>query len=286
MSSKTFQSRRKASLGRSAFIEVEPNVRLHITDMGAGQPVVLIPGYPFGAAMYEYTIHALVAAGYRAIGVDTRGFGLSDKPEGGYNYDVFADDLKVVMETLGLENAVLGGHSMGGAYSLHFAAKYGGEHLSGLALFSAAAPKHTKAADYPYPLFTKEDISSWLELLKVNRPALTDTVGERFVLPTNTLTPGYFAWLGSLGVTASPYAMVKALTALRDEDLREDLAKIKVPTLILHAKDDAIAAYALAEQMHAGIKNATLVTFDKSGHGTFIEEREKFNAELLKFLKR
>jgi len=80
--------------------------------------------------------------------------------------------------------------------------------------------------------------------------------------------------------------MVKALTALRDEDLRADLAKINVPVLILHAKDDAIAAYALAEQMHAGIKNSTLVTFDKSGHGSFIEEREKFNAELLKFLKR
>lgn len=282
--SNTLQSRRKASLGRSAFIEVEPNVRLHVTDVGEGQPVVLIPGYPFGAAMYEYTMQVLVAAGYRAIGVDTRGFGLSDQPEGDYNYDVFADDLKVVMETLGLENALLGGHSMGGAYSLHFAAKYGGAHLAKLALFSAAAPKHTKAEDYPYPLFTKEDISSWLDLLQVNRPALNDAVGARFILPTNTLTPGILGWLGTLGATASPFAMVKALTALRDEDLRADLTKVNVPTLIMHAKDDAIAAYALAEQMHAGIKHSTLVTFDKSGHGSFVEEREKFNAELLKFL--
>jgi non-heme chloroperoxidase len=286
MTSKTFTNRKKGSLGRQQMIEVEPNVRLHVIDQGEGPAVVLIPGYPFGAGSYEYQIHALVKAGFRAIGISTRGFGLSDQPEGEYTYDVFADDIKVIMETLDLKNAFLGGHSMGGSVALHFAAKYGDEHISKLGLFSAAAPKHTKSDDYPYPLFTKAEIDRWLDLITTNRPALMDEVGGRFVLPTNTITPGIFGWLGVLGIQASPYAMVKALTSLRDEDLRDDLAKVNVPTLIMHAKEDNIAAYALAEQMHAGIKNSELITFDKSGHGSFIEEPEKFNEELIKFLRK
>jgi pimeloyl-ACP methyl ester carboxylesterase len=79
--------------------------------------------------------------------------------------------------------------------------------------------------------------------------------------------------------------MEQALIALRDEDLRGDLPKIKIPTLILHAKEDKIVSFALAEQMHKAISGSQLVPFDKSGHASFLEEKDKFNAEFIKFLK-
>jgi pimeloyl-ACP methyl ester carboxylesterase len=72
---------------------------------------------------------------------------------------------------------------------------------------------------------------------------------------------------------------------LRDTDLRTDLAKITIPTLILHGKNDKICSFDLAEQMKAGIQNSHLVAFEKSGHSLFLEETKKFNAELIKFAK-
>ncbi|HEY5825830.1 MAG TPA: alpha/beta hydrolase, partial [Cyclobacteriaceae bacterium] len=72
--------RQPGSLGREEFIEVEPNVKLHVTDLGEGKPVVLIHGWPLSDAMYEYQYAALTQKGFRVIGITLRGFGLSDKP--------------------------------------------------------------------------------------------------------------------------------------------------------------------------------------------------------------
>jgi len=270
---------------RSEYIEVEPNVRLHVTDLGNGKPVILIHGYPLSDACWEYQYHDLVKAGYRAIGITLRGFGESDKPFGKYDYDQFAADIKTVLDKLGIQDAILGGHSMGGAIALHYVAKYGGAHVSKLALFDAAAPCHTKKPDYPYPLFTREDITKWVELNNTDRPALLAAVGSKFALTSSSLSPGIAAWLTSIELQSSPYAMEQALIALRDEDLRSDLPKIKIPTLILHATRDSIVSFALAEQMHLGIKNSRLIPFENSGHAAFIEEREKTDEEFLKFIK-
>jgi pimeloyl-ACP methyl ester carboxylesterase len=92
--------------------------------------------------------------------------------------------------------------------------------------------------------------------------------------------------LSTIQAQASPYAMGKALRTLRDADLREDLKNINIPTLILHGKSDKICSYDLAEQMHAGIANSKLVAFEKSGHALFMEELEKFNTELIKFVRK
>ncbi len=280
------QNAGKSTKARAEYIEVEPNVRLHVTDLGEGKTVVLIHGYPLSDASWEYQYHPLVAAGYRVIGITLRGFGQSDKPYGKYDYDQFASDIKAVLDKLDIKDATLAGHSMGGAIALHYTAKYNGAHLSKLALFSAAAPLHTKRPDYPYPLFTKEDITKWVGLNNEDRPAFLGTLAERFVLSLTSLKPEIGAWLGSIEMQSSPYAMEQALIALRDEDLRADLPKIKIPTLILHARKDNIVSYELAEQMNKGIAGSVLIPFENSGHASFLEEKDKFNAEFIKFLKK
>lgn len=274
-----------ATGARAEYIEVAPNVKLHVTDWGDGPAVVLIHGYPLSDASWEYQYHDLIKAGYRVIGITLRGFGQSDKPYGKYDYDQFAADIKAVLDKLDIKDATIGGHSMGGAIALHYVAKYNGAHINKLALFAAAAPCHTKKADYPYPLFTKEDITQWLELNNTNRPALLQAVGERFTLSATSVPAGIGAWLGSIEMQSSAYAMEQALIALRDEDIRGDLPKIKVPTLIFNARQDRIVAFALAEQMNKAIAGSRLVPFEKSGHALFIEEKDKFNAEFIKFLK-
>ena len=280
-----FKGGKSNSMERKDFIEVAPNVFLHISDLGEGEPVVLIHGYPLSDASWEYQYHALVNAGYRVIGITLRGFGESDKPYGKYDYDQFAEDIKVVLDKMKIEHATLGGHSMGGAVALHYVAKFNAAHVDKLALFSAAAPCHTKKPDYLYPLYTKEDITKWVEMISDDRPALLATVGERFTLTSTSVSPGIGGWLYGIELQSSSFAMEHALLALRDEDLRSDLPKIKIPTLIFNAKEDKIVAYELAEQMHKAIPNSTLIPFYKSGHASFIEEKDKFNEEFIKFLK-
>ncbi|MEI2272520.1 alpha/beta hydrolase [Sphingobacterium sp. ML3W] len=278
--------RAPASLGREEYIEVEKNVRLHVTDLGEGQPLVLIHGWPLSDAMYEYQYADFLQKGYRVIGITLRGFGLSDKPAGKYNYDVFADDIKVVLDKLKIENATIGGFSMGGATVVHYVAKYNAAHIAKMALFGAAAPIWTKRADFNYGLWTKEDVNGLITLNNTNRPELFATFGKIFPANENSVSAGHAAWLGSIQAQASPYAMGEGLKTLRDTDLREDLKKITVPTLILHGKLDKICSYDLAEQMRTLLKNSTLIPFEKSGHALFIEEPEKFNTELSNFIQK
>jgi pimeloyl-ACP methyl ester carboxylesterase len=281
----TAQAQRKnASLGRSEYIEVEPNVRLHVTDQGEGKTVVLIHGWPLSDAMYEYQYNELIQNNFRVVGITLRGFGKSDKPYGQYNYDVYADDIKVILDKLKIEQATLGGFSMGGAISIHYVAKYNSAHISKLALFGAAAPVWTKRDDYPYG-FTKEAVDGLIKLSTTDRPQLLENFGKIFAATETALPSGLGNWLGAINLEALPYATTQSLIALRDTDLRSELSKIKIPTAIFHGVKDKICEFGLAEQMQKGIQNSYIVRFENSGHGLFLEEREKFNAELIKFAK-
>jgi pimeloyl-ACP methyl ester carboxylesterase len=74
--------------------------------------------------------------------------------------------------------------------------------------------------------------------------------------------------------------------ALRDTDLRSDLVKIKIPTVIMHGKKDKICSFDLAGLMKTGISGSQIVAFENSGHSMFLEEMDKFNSELIKFAKK
>jgi non-heme chloroperoxidase len=277
--------RTPASAGRATFIEVEKNVKLHVTDLGEGTPVVLIHGWPLSDAMYEYQYQYLIKKGCRVIGITLRGFGESDKPYGAYNYDVFADDIKTVLDRLNINNAVLGGFSMGGATALHYVAKYNGAHISKLALFGAAVPLWSNKDGFEYGS-PKEQIDQLIALNNTNRPKLLAVFGGIFTATDNSLPAEFGNWLNFINLQASSYAMEQCLILLRDADLRPELSQIQVPTAIFHGKKDKICQYGLAGVMQKGIKNAYTVTFENSGHALFLEEMEKFNAELLAFIQK
>jgi non-heme chloroperoxidase len=89
------------------------DIELYYEDQGNGQPVVLIHGYPLDGHSWELQARELIAAGYRVITYDRRGFGRSSQPTVGYDYDTFAADLKTLLEHLDLSDVVLVGFSMG-----------------------------------------------------------------------------------------------------------------------------------------------------------------------------
>ena len=274
---------RAQQVSHPEYIEVAKNVRLHVTDVGSGRPVVLIHGFPLSDEMYEYQYEALAKAGFRAIGITMRGFGHSDKPGEGYNYDTYTDDIKSVLDQLHLDNVVLGGFSMGGAIVIHYMGRHHGAHVGKLALFAAAAPCWTKQPDFPYGFFTKDDINGLIALAGTNRPALYDAFGQKFTATSTSLPAGIGGWLGVINLQASGYAVQQMLGTLRDADERENLKTIKVSTLILQGRQDHIVSYELAEQLNKAIPNSKLVPFENSGHALFVEELDKFNKTLIEF---
>jgi pimeloyl-ACP methyl ester carboxylesterase len=267
---------------RAEYIEVEPNVRLHITDAGEGRPIVLIPGWPLSDEMYEYQYNDLINNNFRVIGITLRGFGKSDKPYGAYDYAVHASDIKMVLDTLDIQDAVLGGFSMGGAIAIRFAALDSDARISKLALFGAAAPIWTQRTDFPYNL-PKSAVDDLIALNNTDRPKLLADFGKIFSATENALNQGIANWLTGINISASSYATAQCLMALRDTDLRSDLANITIPTVIMHGKKDKICSFDLAEQMKSGIAGSHIISFEKSGHSLFLEETKKFNAELIRF---
>ena len=267
---------------RAEYIEVEPNVLLHVTDAGDGRPVVLIPGWPLSDEMYEYQYNDLINNNFRVIGITLRGFGKSDKPYREYNYNIHALDIKKVLSKLDIKDAVLCGFSMGGAIAIRYTSTYNGTHISKLVLAGAAAPIWTQRKDFPFNL----PVSAVDDLIKLNykdRPKLLSDFAKIFSATENSLSEGIGSWLNGICLSASSYATAQCLLALRDTDLRSDLGKIKIPTLIMHGKKDKICSFDLAGQMKAGIAGSQIIVFEKSGHSLFLEETAKFNKELIKF---
>jgi non-heme chloroperoxidase len=281
---KKLLDKKKVGKTRAEYIKVESKVHLHITDGGEGRPIVLIHGWPLSDEMYEYQYNELINKNFRVIGITLRGFGKSDKPYGDYNYDVHAADIKKVLTKLDIKDAVLGGFSMGGAIAIRYMSKYKSARISKLALFGAAAPIWTQRSDFPYN-FPKTAVDDLIDLNYKDRPLLLSNFSKIFSATQTTLNKGIGNWLNGICLSASSFATAQCLIALRDTDLRSDLKKISIPTLIMHGKKDKICSFDLAEQIQAGISNSHLIAFENSGHSLFLEETHKFNAELIQFAK-
>jgi len=280
------QSKRiPASAGRAEYIEVEKGVKLHVTDLGEGQPIVLIHGWPLSDAMYEYQYQYLSRKGFRVIGITLRGFGKSDKPYGRYDFEVFSDDIKVVLETLNIQNAVLGGFSMGGAVVIHYVTKYDSAHVSKLALFGAAAPSWKQREGSAYGI-TEADANGLLIQTMTAREDFIAGLGSAFVAKEGNISKNVEKWLENINLEASPYAVTESMRSLLDLDLRPSLSKIKIPTAIFQGTQDKLCPYPLAEELNKGIKDSYIVKFENSGHALYVEEAEKFNTELEKFAKK
>jgi non-heme chloroperoxidase len=280
------QSKREnASAGRSEFIQVEKNVNLHVTDIGEGRPIVLIHGWPLSDAMYEYQYQYLEQKGFRVIGITLRGFGKSDKPYGRYDFDVFSDDIKVVLEKLKIQNAVLGGFSMGGAVVIHYITKYNSAHVGKLALFAAAAPSWKQREGFPYGV-SDADAAGLIKSTQTSRQDLIAGFGAAFPAKEGNISKNVEKWLENINLEASPYAITKSITALRDLDLRPVLSKINIPVAIFQGTQDKLCPFVFAEQLNKGIRNSYLVKFENSGHALFVEEMDKFNTELEQFARK
>ncbi|MCP6683499.1 alpha/beta fold hydrolase [Bacillus nakamurai] len=264
------------------YVQTEENVSLFVEDIGQGQPIVFLHGWPLCHNMFEYQMNELPKKGFRCIGIDFRGYGQSDKPFEGYDYDTMADDVKAVIYTLELKDAVLAGFSMGGAIAVRYMTRHGGADIKKLILMSAAAPSFTKRPDYPYG-FRKKDVDDLIAGFQKDRPKALADFSRIFFAKSKT--PEFKQWFQNLGLSASSYGTLHSAAALRDEDLRKELKDIKVPTLIMHGVKDKVCSVHFAKELKRRIPSASFIPFEESGHGIFYEEKDRLNEEITRFAK-
>lgn len=264
------------------YIQVEKGVKIYVEDIGSGQPVVLLHGWPLNSKFYEYQVSDLASNGFRFIGINLRGYGESDKPWSGYNYDTAASDIKAVVDHLGLKKFVLGGHSMGGAIAIRYLAKYGQKNVDKLWLMAPAAPLFTQREDFKIGMKPIE-MDALIKVIQMDRPAFLAQFSNMFFKQKKS--PQFTHWFEQVGLKAGAHSTINSGIALRDEDLRDELSTITVPTAIFHGKKDKICSYKLGEYLEKEIPNSVLVPFKHSGHGMTRDEPEKFNTEMIRFLK-
>ncbi|OUM94044.1 MAG: esterase [Thermobacillus sp. ZCTH02-B1] len=255
------------------YIEVEPGVRLYVEDLNpsGSKTIVFIHGWPLNHRQFEYQFDELPARGFRVIGIDWRGFGNSDKPYHGYDFDRLADDIRAVFDRKQLRNVVLAGHSAGGAISIRYMSRHGGHGVSKLVLIAAAAPT----------AFTPETAERFLAVNAGDRPNLMRHVADSFFF--RYATEPFREWFIGLGLQAAGWSTAAMIRLLRDTNLYADLAAIRVPTLITHGVHDRVVPFTQALEQHARIPQSRLVPFHYSGHGLFWEEREEFNRLIAEF---
>ncbi len=268
------------------YVKVEPNVRIYVEDLNpSGKKTILfLHGWPGNHKLFEYQFDQLPKLGYRCIGIDTRGFGSSDKPWEGYDYDRLADDVRCIIEALKLQDIILVGHSTGGAIAVRYMSRYNGYGVSKLVLCAAAAPSLIQRPYFPHGL-PKEAVDEIIQGTYNDRPKMLREFGDMFFF--RHVTEPLSDWFFQLGLEASGWGTALiANTWLGEENLFSDLGKISVPTLILHGIHDKVCLFPLAEAQKQGIKNSKLVPFEYSGHGLFYDQRDKFNKELTEFIEK
>jgi non-heme chloroperoxidase len=265
-------------------IRVADGVEVFVQDIDGGNrgTVMFVPGWPLPSGTFEKQYLFLADRGFRAIGLDLRGFGRSDAPYGPYGYDVWASDIREVQKALRLQNVTVVGHSMGGAVALRHTARFG-NRVGKLVLVEASAPKYVFGPNAPQ---LAAGLAGLINGYATDRTATVRALAQSFFMThTDVDHDPYLQYFERQCVNeASLQASRAGLVGLRDEDLTSDLRRVKVPTRVFHAVQDPIVPFDHGQALAKGIPGARLIPFAKGGHGVYIDEPDKFNHELLKFV--
>ncbi len=271
------------------YITTRDDTKLYVKDWGAGRPVILMHGWPLSADSWDDQALAMADAGFRAIAYDRRGFGRSDQPWDGYDYDTLADDLAAVIEETGAKDAAIVGFSMGGGEVARYMSRHGGKHVAQAVLVSSVVPYMLKTADNP------DGVDQ----------ATFDQMAEGMKQDRAHFFAGFFKDFYGVGLVSQPvseevletsrYVSMQAglkptlacAGAFATTDFRPDLAAFKVPTLIIHGTaDKTVPIDATGRAAARGIPHAELIEYTDAPHGLFVTHKERLTSDLLGFLNR
>ena len=262
-------------------------VELHYEDYGSGKPVVLIHGWPLSGRSWEAQVPALVQAGYRVITYDRRGFGKSSQPWTGYDYDTFAADLDSLLTQLDLNGVKLVGFSMGGGEVARYIGRFGTRRVA-KAVFAAAVPPFLyKSADNPEGGLDDATIAQFENGVKTDRLAFLEAFTSNFFKAGDKMkvSESQRVYARNIAAFASPKGTLDCIGAFARTDFRGDLAKVNVPTLVIHGDSDAIVPFEVSgARTHKAVAGSRLTLVKGAPHGFNASHAAEFNKGLLDFL--
>ena len=264
-----------------------PRVKINGIEMnyerqGAGEPLILIPFLSADNACYafqfpEYSKH------FECISIDPRGAGETDKPEGTYTTELFADDVAALMQVLGIEKAHVAGVSLGAVTGMWLAAKYP-DKVKSLSIHSGWQKTDP---------FLKTVVEGWQEMARAKGNVAEMVIQAIFPW---CFTPELYGskpdYVNSLaefirGRPDQPVdAFIRQSDAVISHDCEAQLSKINAPTLITVGEYDMICSTRFANTMKNNIANSELIVFKNCAHAGLYENTEEFNQRTLEFLKR
>jgi non-heme chloroperoxidase len=274
----------KVTAGRENSADIE----IHYEDHGAGQPVVLIHGYPLSGRAWDKQVLALLEAGHRVITYDRRGFGQSSQPVVGYDYDTFAADLDALLEHLDLQDAVLVGHSMGTGEVTRYLSAYGSARVAKGVLVSPIPPFLLQTSDnpdgVPQSLFdgfvqaARSDMPTWMK-------GFLDNFYNVDTLRGTLVSDQAYQASWNIAASASATAAVACIPTWAT-DFRADLPKVNVPMLVIQGDADQVLPLDKTGKRLPGlVKDLQLVVVEGGPHAIPWTHADQVNTELLGFMK-
>jgi non-heme chloroperoxidase len=268
--------------------ENSSDIEIYYEDHGAGQPVVLIHGYPLSGRAWDRQVPALLEAGHRVITYDRRGFGKSSQPATGYDYDTFAADLNMLLEHLDLREGVLVGHSMGTGEVTRYLTSYGSARATKGVLVAPIPPFLLQTPDNPDGV-PQGLFDGFVEAAMADAPAWMKGFLDNFynidTLRGTLVSDQAYQASWNIAVSASATAAVACIPTWAT-DFRADLPKIDVPMLVVQGDADRVLPLDKTGQRLPDLLNdVKLVVIEGGPHAIPWTHAAQVNAALLEFIR-
>ena len=269
-------------------LKLKDGSSLYFKDWGEGQPVVFSHGWPLTADAFEDQMFFLGQKGFRVIAHDRRGHGRSSQSWDGNNMDQYADDLAELTAHLNLKDAVHVGHSTGGGEVARYIGRHGTSRVAKAVLISAVPPIMVKTDFNPngVPIDVFDGIR---EGVRANRADFFKELTLPFYGYNRSgaeISEGVRESFVEQGMQGGIKALYDCIKAFSETDLREDLKKMTIPTLVIHGDDDQIVPFETCGKVTAAtLPDATFKVYEGGSHGICTTEKDRVNADLLAFLK-
>lgn len=271
-----------------AQVTTSDGTRLFVKDWGTGRPVVLVHGWPLSSDTFDDLALTLAEQGLRAISYDRRGFGRSDQPWNGYDYDTLADDLATVMRATGASDATLLGFSMGGGEVARYLRRHGAGDVRQAILVSSVVPSLSRSEANPGGVEPRV-VDDMARGLREDRADFFASFFKDFYgvgMLSHPVSDAVVQWSCRQAMQAGLRPTLACAEAFATTDFLDDLDAFTMPTLVVHGSGErTVPIDATARRVAVALPHAVLREYVDAPHGLLASHKESLAADVLAFVR-
>jgi non-heme chloroperoxidase len=275
----------RAAIRYSTMVESVDGTKIHFRDWGTGRPIVFVAPWGLCSDWWDIPVTLLSEMGWRCVTFDRRGHGRSEDPCHGYDFDTLADDIATVINERDIQNAVLIGHSMGGAEVVRYLTRHRSQRVTHAVLIAPTTPFTLKTDDNPNGT-PREELVKFRELLRDDLPRRAkEAAPDFFGVPKSSVSSETMDWWCRMLLDR---ASIKALTELHkvqtETDFRPEIQTIRTPTLILHGDiDKSVLLEKAGRPTHELMSSSRLVVYENAAHALPYTHTQRMIGDIVAF---